>query len=177
MTGPIITSGVSVGRKGSDTITITWKSGEAADAVIQFAHAPGAAVIRTARCATLSGSQSIPVEGLSPDTVFYFRIISMDRWRNVAIDDNNGQWYGTAVSTARSPLMSGDVVHSADVWNLTLYTVHGKTIRTMRVSQAYTRDLLANRIPAGVYVVRLSSIGKVENPQTIIKRVVVPARR
>jgi hypothetical protein len=176
-TGPIITSGVSVSRKGTDTITITWKSDEPADAVIQFAHAPGAGVIRTVRCAALSGSQSIPVDGLSSDTVFYFRIISMDRWRNVSIDDNNGQWYGTDVSTARTPRLSGGVAHSDDVWNLTLYTVHGKAIKTMQVSPAYSRDLLAKRIPAGVYVVRMCPTGKVENPQIITKRVVVPARR
>jgi hypothetical protein len=70
---------------------VAWETSEPADALVQFGES--ALLGRTAYSASQEDFHAVTLEGLLPDHVYYFRVVSRDRAGNVSMDDNGGLLY------------------------------------------------------------------------------------
>jgi hypothetical protein len=71
--------------------TISWDTTEAADALVEFGESTFLG--RTGYNGDFDFSHSVLLEGLQPDRLYYYRVISRDIAGNDAVDDNHGQLY------------------------------------------------------------------------------------
>ena len=71
--------------------TISWSTSKDADSSIQFGES--LFLGRTAYDPELTTDHSVIVSGLSPDHVYFYRVVSRDLAGNTVIDDNNGSMY------------------------------------------------------------------------------------
>ncbi|MFW9993454.1 MAG: fibronectin type III domain-containing protein [Candidatus Odinarchaeota archaeon] len=73
------------------TVTITWSTDERADSFVN--HGTDQSLGFTTSNSSYIMDHSIRLEGLQPDTHYYFEILSTDFAGNTARDDNNSQYY------------------------------------------------------------------------------------
>ena len=101
-TAPTI-SGVTSTNISSNAATITWTTNEAADSQIMFGTNPSYGQ-QTTLDTTLSLNHSQVLSGLSPNTTYYYQVISRDGSGNSAI--SSGGQFTTAALDATPPSVS-----------------------------------------------------------------------
>lgn len=87
--GPVISAVYSV--PGSTGCTITWTTDENSDSTIRYGTTPELGLTKTD--STLTTSHSLKLTGLSPLTLYYFDVVSIDAVGNSTTDDNDGAHY------------------------------------------------------------------------------------
>jgi parallel beta-helix repeat protein len=97
---PTITN-IQVTHVGYTVATISWDTNEAADSRVNYGT--GQALGATQQDPVLSTSHTIHLNGLVPDTPYYFEVVSTDEAGNQASENNLGQYYQfqTAVLAAQ----------------------------------------------------------------------------
>ena len=74
--------------------TITWTTSELCDALVQFGEgSPTFPINRTAYQSDYLFSHQVTLQGLRPDTVYRYQVVSRDEAGNVVVDDNQKQFY------------------------------------------------------------------------------------
>jgi len=73
------------------TAAIYWDTTEPADALVQFGES--AFLGRTAYVSDLETGHEVQLGGLTPDRIYYYKVVSRDAAGNVTEDNNNGQMY------------------------------------------------------------------------------------
>jgi phosphodiesterase/alkaline phosphatase D-like protein len=82
VTGPVISSVVATPNSGG-TATITWTTDEVSDSRVDYGTNPGALTLN-ATSSALDTSHSISLMGLSPNTIYYYRVRSTDAAGNAS---------------------------------------------------------------------------------------------
>ncbi|MCX8155213.1 MAG: S8 family serine peptidase [Verrucomicrobiae bacterium] len=86
-----------------EDITISWITSEPAEALVQYGESPSPlALTRTAYRATTATTHELLLNGLLPDKTYYFQVVSRDAAGNVAVDDNQGQYYAARTLRPRA---------------------------------------------------------------------------
>jgi hypothetical protein len=70
---------------------VIWNTDEPCDSLVQFGESPFLG--RTAYVPSLSTSHEVFLDGLKPDHLYYYRIVSRDNAGNTTVDDNGGALY------------------------------------------------------------------------------------
>jgi len=118
-TTPPTISNVVVAQTQSTWAKITWTTDEISDTEVNFsANSPTYLVTQSVN--TMVVSHSIIINGLSPNTLYYFRVKSKDIFNNQGINDNNGNGY--QFTTVGGPIISNVTAIPGDrsatiVWN------------------------------------------------------------
>jgi peroxiredoxin len=92
-TTPPVISGVSFNSKSDISITITWTTNEASIGQIEYGSSQSYGSL-TAEEKSYKTSHSVLISGLSPDTIYYFQVISKDEngnkatWNQLSSDMN-----------------------------------------------------------------------------------------
>jgi hypothetical protein len=71
--------------------TISWNTSEPADALVQFGES--AFLGKTAFVVDLETSHAVQLNGLTPDRLYYYKVVNRDEAGNATEDDNGGQLY------------------------------------------------------------------------------------
>lgn len=82
---------------------VGWKTDELSVDTLLISRSPGGEVIARFPAGALSMEKGVVINGLSPNTPYFFMLVGMDIRRNHAKDDNNGQWYAFTTSTTITP--------------------------------------------------------------------------
>lgn len=69
----------------------SWSTDERCDALVQFGESP--LLGRTAYSSSLLTEHEVTLDGLQPDRLYYYRVVSRDNAGNVTMHDNNGALY------------------------------------------------------------------------------------
>lgn len=77
-------SGVSVSAIGETTATISWTTNEPATSQVEYGVSAAYGLL-TSRDATLAASHSVTITGLSPNTIYHYRVESDDASGNISI--------------------------------------------------------------------------------------------
>ena len=93
---------------------VTWTTSEPADALVQFGESPFLG--RTAYSPTLATSHEVALDGLQPDHLYYYQIVSRDNAGNVAVDDNGGALYTFTTLTPLTAPWSDDLEAGGGSW-------------------------------------------------------------
>lgn len=89
--------------------TVAWTTDEPADALVQFGESP--LLGRTAYNSIPSTTHAVTLNGLRPDTLYYYRVVSRDAAGNLGLEDNNGRLYSFRT---RAPLLPPFFDHMND---------------------------------------------------------------
>ncbi|HXF09492.1 MAG TPA: S8 family serine peptidase, partial [Desulfuromonadaceae bacterium] len=71
--------------------TVSWETSEPTDALVQFGESTFLG--RTAYDPDLSEDHELTLEGLQPDRLYYYQVVSRDDAGNPTVDDNQGRLY------------------------------------------------------------------------------------
>ena len=96
--------------------TVFWDTDEPCDALVQFGESP--LLERTGYEAALDSAHEVTLEGLRPDTRYYYRVISRDAAGNQTINDNNGQLYTFRTLVPLLPPFFDDMEHGGTNWSV-----------------------------------------------------------
>jgi len=80
-TGPVISNVLAINVTGT-TATITWDTDEDADSLVGYDTVPGPPYANSGSSAVLTNSHSIDLAGLTPNTLYRFRVTSKDASTN-----------------------------------------------------------------------------------------------
>lgn len=99
--------------------TVTWETSEPSDGLVQFLEGePGFPVNRTAYNADLELSHELSLNGLKPDTLYRYQVVSRDEAGNTSIDDNNGQYYRLRTLKPLTPPWSDTLDPAGPGWSV-----------------------------------------------------------
>jgi hypothetical protein len=110
-TTPPIISSVVTGIPSESTVTITWQTNETSTSYVEYS-AGNQSYNLSQGTAGMTTSHSVTLVGLTPGTLYYFRVRSEDPSGNVARDDNAGNGYSfvTEEVISNPPQISGVTV-------------------------------------------------------------------
>ena len=95
---------------------ITWETDEFTDALVQFGESPFLG--KTAYESEMDFAHSVLLTALTPDRVYYYRVVSRDTAGNTVIDDNNGDLYTFRTLKPLSVPWSDQLDTGANEWNV-----------------------------------------------------------
>ncbi len=111
---PVI-SNVQVSEVCDDTATITWDTDEESSSVVVYGTAIPPDTTFTDK--TKVSTHSILLTGLTPGTVYYFKVGSEDKAGNFTWDDNDGNYY-SFTTKLRVTLFEDDMESGVDGWEV-----------------------------------------------------------
>ena len=93
---------------------VRWDTSEPTDALVQF----GESILlnRTSYDGELSTSHELVLEGLQPDHVYYFQVVSRDNAGNTTVDDNQTNFYSFRTLRPFSAPWYDDLEHGNANW-------------------------------------------------------------
>jgi hypothetical protein len=103
---------------------ITWKTSKPADSAVQFDEVsqPPANVVYSA---TLVTNHSVILNGLLPNRVYHYAVISRDQAGNTTVDDKGGNFYTFATLAAPKPPWTNNLEAGTSGWTVVPDTVYG----------------------------------------------------
>jgi hypothetical protein len=93
---------------------VYWDTSEPCDALVQFGESP--LLGRTAYVPTLGTSHEVYLDGLEPDRLYYYQIVSRDNAGNVRVDNNGGNLHTFHTLTPLTPPWFDNLEANADNW-------------------------------------------------------------
>ena len=90
--GPIFSNIAGFPISETDAI-ISWDANEIALVTVFYATQPNGSDVKSIQQSKASKGGSVTLTGLTPGATYYFYLEGMDTKRNIAKDDNHGQWY------------------------------------------------------------------------------------
>ncbi len=117
-TVPPVISGAFI-EPGYVDALVTWNTGEPCDALVQFGESP--LLGRTGYVPTLDTAHEVVLEGLQPNHLYYYQIVSRDNAGNVTVHDDGGAPF---TFTTLTPLTApwSDNLESGDA-NWSVYSI------------------------------------------------------
>jgi hypothetical protein len=170
---PII-SGVVIGTPLESSVNITWQTNEDATSYVEYS-AGSLSYNLSQGTAGMTMSHSVTLVGLTPGTLYYFRVRSEDPSGNVARDDNVGNGYSFVTDEVISnpPLISGVTVtgigsNTATISWLTdkladsfvefgFSTSYGRVVGIYSLASSHSISLPEDLIPNTMYHFRVRS--------------------
>jgi len=147
---PVISSVASSSITGTGA-TITWTTGESGNSKVEYGTVSGL-YTASAYSATMTTSHSVPISGLTPDTLYYYRVISNDTYANSGI---SAQTSFTTLDTA-APV----ITFTTPINMSTTITAVGPVTLTVTTSEAATCYVsaykLGSSVTTGTYVLTAS---------------------
>jgi hypothetical protein len=104
---------------------IYWDTSEAADALVQFGESPRF-LNRTAYDSTPATFHAVTLQGLLPNSTYYYQVVSRDLAGNTTVDDNRGKFYTFNTLVPLQPPWSDDMDSGASDWSV--YSVDGSQV-------------------------------------------------
>jgi len=103
---------------------ITWKTSKPADSAAQFDEVsqPPANVVYSA---TLVTNHSVILNGLLPNRVYHYAVISRDQAGNTTVDDKSGNFYTFATLAAPKPPWTNNLEAGTNGWTVVPDTSNG----------------------------------------------------
>ena len=114
-TPPEITS-VATGTPTYNRVTITWTTGELSNSLVDFGTSVSYGKTQGDSADSLT-SHSVTLTGLTPETLYYYRVKSIDTSGNLASDDNVSDGYYSFTTAAGES--TGDVIAPTIVFDET----------------------------------------------------------
>ena len=114
-TVPPVISNVAVEPSYLSAI-ITWETSKEADALVQFGESTF--LSHSAYVSDLDFFQGVELDGLQPDRMYYYQVVSRDLAGNVAVDDNGGNLYTFRTLRPIYPPWSDDLEHGSGDWSV-----------------------------------------------------------
>ena len=103
-----------------ETAEISWDTSESTDALVQFNESTITFPFnRTAYSGDFNTSHSITLDGLKPDQMYFFRVVSRDAAGNTTTDDNNGTFYSFRTLKPLSPPWFDNLNTGGTNWTVT----------------------------------------------------------
>ncbi len=103
LAAPVI-SGVTASTTQSTWFTILWNTDELSDSVVQYSADPDVGFGSSKTVSTMVTSHVVTVTGLTPNTLYHYRVRSSDILDNASTDSNGGAGY--TITTAGGPIIS-----------------------------------------------------------------------
>ena len=103
---------------------ITWKTSKPADSAVQFNEVsqPPANVVYSA---TLVTNHSVILNGLLPNRVYHYAVISRDQAGNTTVDDKGGNYYTFTTLAAPKPPWTNNLEANTSGWTIVPDSVNG----------------------------------------------------
>lgn len=98
-----------------EAVTIYWDTTEPCDSLVQFGESTF--LNRTAFDPTTDFSHEITINGLRPDTTYYFQVVSRDEAGNAAVSNNNSNYFTFRTLSPVVPPWSDSFVVAATNWS------------------------------------------------------------
>ncbi|MCD6394893.1 MAG: tandem-95 repeat protein, partial [Planctomycetes bacterium] len=163
---PPVISNVQTSNITDVSASITWTTDKPSDSVVRYGETTSLG--SEFSDATLVTSHSLAITGLSPDTLYYYEVESMDADAGTTVDNNSGAYYSfrTVVVDSEDPIITnptgdttgstGDsvaiqvtITDNVDVTSATLhYTPVGGSETTAPMIEG-ANDLWSVSVPAG----------------------------
>ena len=99
-----------------ESAVISWDTSEAADALVQFGESP--LLSKTAYSSSLDTSHSVTLNALTPNRIYYYRVVSRDAAGNTVVNDDGGQPYTLHTLTPLFPPWTDNMDSGATNWTL-----------------------------------------------------------
>jgi hypothetical protein len=114
-TVPPLASGVSAEPAYVDAV-VSWSTSEPADSSVQFGESP--LLGRTAYLSSLVTEHEVTLQGLHPDRLYYFQVVSRDNAGNTVVDDNGGNFYTLRTLVPLNPPWTDDLESGSGDWQV-----------------------------------------------------------
>ena len=103
---------------------ISWKTSKPADSAVQFNEVsqPPANVVYSA---TLVTNHTVTLNGLLPNRVYHYEVISRDQAGNTTVDDKSGNYYTFQTLAAPKPPWFADLESGSSGWTVVPDTANG----------------------------------------------------
>jgi len=99
-----------------ESAEVQWSTSKPADALVQFGESPF--LERTAYDAELFADHAITIEGLRPDRLYDYRVVSRDAAGNTISDDNQGRLYSFRTLKPLTPPWFDDLESGGTNWTV-----------------------------------------------------------
>jgi hypothetical protein len=105
---------------------VTWRTSKPADSSVQYSESP--LPDRAAYSSALVTNHSVTINGLSPNRVYYYQVVSRDQAGNTTVDDNGGNFYTFHTLKAPAPPWFDNLESGAPGWKVVPDPANGSEI-------------------------------------------------
>ena len=117
--GPIFSNIAGIPITETEAI-VSWDANEIALVTVFYASQPNGSDVKSVQQTKASKGGSVTLTGLTPGATYYFYLEGMDTKRNIAKDDNHGQWYQFTM-TLEPTVISGVTICQVDHRSAKIY--------------------------------------------------------
>jgi len=101
---------------GYQDAIVTWDTSESADSLVQYGESKFLG--KTAYLVELTSSHEVQLTGLTPDRLYYYKIVSRDAAGNVVEDDNNGDLHTFETLRPLTPPFADRMQNGGTNWSV-----------------------------------------------------------